>query len=197
MKLVKLSSKSERCSIPVVAQEDAQTTTTVPSFGEQDVGQEQEEIVQQGTVTSEPDPVPGHEQHQYANILPIREDGSVYSGVLTFTASRPVEVVVLNIQNLNSTEQQMLNATTDEFGTLLTAQLPDQINVAVNLITPDYGTSPVPTASIPFLGNGLLFHTLSGEPFTANYALHVRVLPSEMVNTIRDLPETQATAATP
>src|ERR671916_2778329 len=47
----------------------------------------QERIVRQGTVTSAPEPTPGHEGHQYATVLPLRQDGSIYSGVLTYTAS--------------------------------------------------------------------------------------------------------------
>ena len=67
------------------AQEPEQATTattTTPSLPPQEGGggevQVLEEIVLQGTVTSEPDPVPGHEQHDRAEILPLRQDGSVY-----------------------------------------------------------------------------------------------------------------------
>jgi hypothetical protein len=177
----------------VNAQEEAgQTTTTSPLSQQEDGGglqQVQEEIVLQGTVTSEPDPVPGHEQHDRAEVLPLRQDGSVYVGTLTFTASEPVDVVLLNIQNLNDTEQQTINATTDDFGTLLTARLPDGTNIAINLITPDYGTTAVPTTSLPFVGNGLWLHTTTGEPFIANYAVYARVLPAGTANTISELPE--------
>ena len=40
-------------------------------------------IVQQGIVTSSTDPLPGHEAHQSATILRLRDDNAVYSGVLT------------------------------------------------------------------------------------------------------------------
>ena len=39
-----------------------------------------ERIVRQGTITSIQDPLPGHEGHQAAVILPLRQYGSVYSG---------------------------------------------------------------------------------------------------------------------
>jgi hypothetical protein len=183
------------------AQELGQTTITTPPLPQQEEGGDvqqvqEEEIVLQGTVTSEPDPVPGHEQHDRAEILPLRQDGSVYVGTLTFTASEPVDVVLLNIQNLNDTEQQTINATTDDFGTLLTALLPDGTNIAINLITPDYGTTAVPTTSLPFVGNGLWLHTTTGEPFIANYAVYARVLPGETANTISELPETASPAGT-
>src|SRR5919106_785417 len=97
----------------------------------------QERIVRQGTVTSGPEPTPGHEGHQYATVLPLRQDGSIYSGVLTYTASVPVEVVVLNVQTLNATERAILNATDGEdgFGTLLTTPLDNETSIAITVIT--------------------------------------------------------------
>src|ERR671914_138694 len=156
----------------------------------------QERIVNQGTVTSGPEPNPGHEGHQYATILPLTEEGSVYSGVLTYTASVPVEVVVLNVQTLNETERSILNVTDDEedgFGTLLTTPLDNETSLAFNIITPTYGDTPVPSASIPFAGNALWLHTIDGTPFVANYAVSAQVLPTETQNNISNV--TLATAA--
>ncbi len=145
----------------------------------------QERIVRQGTVTSAPEPTPGHEGHQYATVLPLREDGSVYTGVVTYTASVPVEVVVLNVQTLNETERAVLNATADDgFGTLLTTPLDNETSIAISVITPPYGDTPVPSASIPFTGNALWLHTLDGTPFVANYAVSAQVLPAETQNVI-------------
>ena len=148
---------------------------------------QQGRIVQQGTATSQTDPLPGHEGHQYVEILPLMQDGSVYSGVLTYTATEPVEVVIPNVQNLNETEQATLNTTDDEeaaFGTLLTSQLDNQTSIAITLITPPYGETPVPSASIPFTGNALWLHTLDGTPFVASYAVSAQVVPAEMQNNI-------------
>ena len=144
----------------------------------------QERIVRQGTITSIQDPLPGHEEHQAAILLPLRQDGSIYSGVLTYTASAPVEVVIADVQTLNATEQSMLNATEDGFGTLLTSPLDNQTSIAITIITPPYGDTPVPSASIPFAGNALWLHTLDGTPFVANYAVSAQVLPAETQNSI-------------
>src|SRR5918996_1206890 len=146
----------------------------------------QERIVNQGTVTSQPEPTPGHEEHQFATILPLTQEGSIYSGVLTYTASAPVEVVVLNVQTLNETEQSILNVTEDDdgFGTILTSQLDNQTSLAINIITPPYGDTPVPSASIPFAGNAVWLHTIDGTPFVASYAVSAQVLPAETQNTI-------------
>ena len=164
-------------------QEDGGGATT----GQQGGGQER--IVRQGTVTSQQEPTPGHEGHQYSSILPLREDGSIYSGVLTYTASVPVEVVVLNVQTLNETEQSILNVTEDDdgFGTILTTPLDNQTSIAISVITPTYGDTPVPSASIPFAGNALWLHTLDGTPFVANYAVSAQVLPAETQNVISNV----------
>src|SRR5215210_2269718 len=159
-------------------QQDGGGATT----GQQGGGQER--IVRQGTITSIQDPIPGHEEHQAAILLPLRQDGSIYSGVLTYTASAPVEVIVANVQTLNETEQSMLNVTEDGFGTLLTSPLDNQTSIAITIITPPYGDTPVPSASIPFAGNALWLHTLDGTPFVANYAVSAQVLPAETQNSI-------------
>src|ERR687894_558209 len=174
-------------------EEQQQGGDTTGQQGGQEGGQER--IVRQGTVTSGPEPTPGHEGHQYATVLPLRQDGSIYSGVLTYTASVPVEVVVLNVQTLNETERSMLNATGEEdgFGTLLTTPLDNETSIAITVITPPYGDTPVPSASIPFTGNALWLHTLDGTPFVANYAVSAQVLPSETQNDISNA--TLATAA--
>src|SRR5829696_894644 len=161
-------------------QQDGGGATT----GQQGGGGGQERIVRQGTITSIQDPLPGHEEHQAAILLPLRQDGSIYSGVLTYTASAPVEVVIADVQTLNETEQSMLNVTEDGFGTLLTSPLDNQTSIAITLITPPYGDTPVPSASIPFAGNALWLHTLDGTPFVANYAVSAQVLPAETQNSI-------------
>jgi hypothetical protein len=53
---------------PVLAQE-------APAIGDK--------IVQQGTVSSDVDPLKGHEGHQAAVILPPRNDSALYTGTLT------------------------------------------------------------------------------------------------------------------
>jgi hypothetical protein len=150
--------------------------------------------VQIGTVTSSPVPLPGLEGEQRATILPLTQDGSIYSGVLTYTASEPVNVVILNIQNLNETERALLNATGDdaELGPLLTAQLDNQTSIAITQITPQYGDSPAPSASIPFAGNAVWLHTAEDTPFSATYAVSAQTQQAETMNNISNLTATAA-----
>ena len=156
-------------------------------------GQQGGRIVEQGTVTSSPVPLPGLEEQQRATILPLRQDGSIYTGVLTFTATEPVNVVVLNMQTLNETERAILNATEDgDLGTLTTAPLNNDTSLVISSITPSYGDSGSPSASIPFAGNALWLHTPGGAPFAASYAVSAQVLQAETMNNINNV--TTATA---
>jgi hypothetical protein len=143
---------------------------TVVSAPHTSFAQTPAQFFQQGTVVSNPDPLPGHEHHQVAMILPPRNDGEIYSGVLTFTATKKVEVVVLHVLS-NKT------AIPSQFGEILSAPLPpdNKTKVAITLITPDYGTSPVASASIPFTGNAIALHTLSGDTFAATYSVAYQI----------------------
>jgi len=162
----------------------------------QSVTQQQEGVatIHQGIITSSQNPLPGLEEEQRATILPFRQDGSIYTGVLTFTATEPVDVVILNMQTLNETERSILNATEDaEFGTLPASQLDDQTSLVITSITPTYGDSPSPSASIPFAGNALWLLTPDGTPFAASYAVSAEVLPSEIMNNMSSPVETTDT----
>ena len=156
--------------------------------------EEEKVMIRQGIVTSSPDPLPGHEEQQMATILPFRQDGSLYSGVLTYTATEPVEVAILNMQTFNETEQATLDVTPEDsqFGTLLT-QLDNQTSIATSYITPPYADSPAPSASIPFAGNAVWLHTSDGTPFAASYTVSAEVLPSEINNNVSSTIGTTAT----
>lgn len=137
----------------LIANAQPEQLTTNQTFTQQE---EEKVAIRQGIVTSSLDPLPGHEEQQMATVLPFRQDGSTYSGVLTYTATEPVEVAILNMGTFNETEQVTLDVTPEdsEFGTLL-IQLDNQTNIAISYITPPYGDSPAPSASIPFVGNAL------------------------------------------
>src|SRR5215207_8312583 len=134
-------------------------------------------FVRQGTVASGQDPLPGHESHELAFVLPPRSDGGVYSGVLTYTASKPVEVMVLhNYDPQNST------AIPEEYGTELTSPLPGGGgNIAITLFQPPYDAG-INAASVPFAGNGLALHTLEDDPFTATYTVNAFATQPENAN---------------
>jgi hypothetical protein len=120
-------------------------------------------IILQKTVVSDTDPLPGHSAHQLVMALPPRSDGKVWVGTVTWTASKPVEVVVL--QNYNSS----VTGADAAHGQPLTAPFGNGA-VAISLIKTPSGT-PVASGTMPFAGNAIAFHTLSGDKFTVTYTV--------------------------
>src|ERR671910_1958226 len=123
-------------------------------------------FVRQGTVASFSSQIAGPEGN-IAFILPPRNDGGVYSGVLTYTASKPVGVAVLhNYDPQNST------AIPEEYGTEFTSPIPGGAgNIAISLFQPPYENA-VNAASVPFTGNALALHTTEEGPFTATFTVN-------------------------
>jgi hypothetical protein len=121
---------------------------------------------QSGTVTSAPSPLPGREDEESAMILAPTPRGDIYAGQITYTASEPVQVAVLQMQDLNATERQIVNATDSPFGTLPTTQLDNNTSVVVTLIG-----APADSGSVWFAGNAVLLHSTDGTPFVATYTL--------------------------
>jgi hypothetical protein len=133
-------------------------------------GAQPQKIVQQGIVTSSTDPLPGHEAHQSAVILRLRNDNSVYDGTLTFTASKPVEVQILH-RSLNSTTPTI----PEGFGTLNVLPLPgNEGSVTISNIIPEYPEGSF-VASVPFSGNAISLHNINGEPFVASYSVAANI----------------------
>jgi hypothetical protein len=116
-------------------------------------------------VASGPDPLPGHQGHQAAIILPPRTDGKLWVGTVTWTSSKPVELVVLH---------GYTNVTADSaHGVPLIANPPTGA-VAITLITPSQfapASDPIPSGTTPFVGSAVAFHTLSGAKFTVTYSV--------------------------
>jgi hypothetical protein len=117
----------------------------------------------QKTGVSSTDPLPGHSAHQLVMALPPRSDGKVWVGTVTWTASKPVEVVVLHNYNSSITGADAAH------GQPLTAPFGNGA-VAISLIKTPSGT-PVASGAMPFAGNALAFHTLSGDKFTVTYTV--------------------------
>lgn len=111
-----------------------------------------------GTITSKDDPVQvtGLEQSYY--IFPVENNSKIYSGILTFTSSKPVQLQSINILTLNNTLKLPI-----QFGTLYTFPLNKTI-----IITSDLFDVPKVTGSVTFSGNSLRF--ITNEPFLLTYS---------------------------
>jgi hypothetical protein len=156
-----------------------------PADGQQEEGK----IIRQGIATSSPDPLPGHEEHQGVVILRLREDNAVYSGTLTFTATRPVEVQVLH-RNMTTTNTTGLNIAED-FGTLSLLPLPGgNGQVTISSIVPDFPEEATTfSASVPFSGNSIALHNFDGEPFVVTYTVTSDILgPAERADSVSTQP---------
>lgn len=138
-----------------------------------------QKTIRDGVISSVQDPLQGHEGHQVAVILPPLNDSSVYSGTLTFTATKPVEVQVYHhISNVGN-----ITDLTEQSGQILTSPLGNS-RIVISLIKPEYGEAGQFSGSLPFAGKALALHTSSREPFFAAYTVdaeidEVREAPTE------------------
>jgi hypothetical protein len=138
-------------------------------------------IAWQGTVSSFKDPLKGHESHQVAVILPPREDQAVYSGVISFIASKPVEVVTLHDYTLGNM------TIPDKFGVVMKAPTPwrEGGEVATAMMALDYPkNTPTFSANVPFVGNALALHTTNGDQFVGTYTVVAQVLKANTMNNV-------------
>ena len=128
-------------------------------------------------------------QHQTLNILLHRDDGASYKGVLTFTATEPVDIGIGHGVPLdNSTFSQIELEELDELFTV-THNDKGELGVpgivsAPSRITPDYGINPPYfSASIPFVGSSRFLSTMSGEydPFVAVYEVSAEIIQPQHV----------------
>ena len=135
----------------------------------------------QNTSMSEPAPnAPLNNQtlpHQIVVALPIRQDGKIWTGTVTFTASKPIEVEVEHKYN-------RYNITLDaKHGEPYHAKWFDGTNIALSTMTMFTNTpvavtnTPISTGSFTFTGSALVFHKTDGVPFTVTYTLGVVANP--------------------
>jgi len=124
-------------------------------------GEQPTPFVTQNTTKSMQDPLPGHESHQIVIAAPPRDDGKIFSGIASFTASQPVEVVMLHMY------QPVANSS--DTGEPLNAPFGDG-KVAISLMK-QFTDSPVNAGSFVFAGNALAFHNLEGKPFVITYTI--------------------------
>lgn len=130
------------------------------------------EIVIQNTSMSAPAPVrhPGQPSHEVVFALPLRNDGKIWSGTVTFTASKPIEVEVLHTYspkvNPDSVHGKPYNAVLPGNNSIAITHLRNLVDIPIEI----NGTG-ISSGTLDFVGNALLFHKTSGEPFTVTYTI--------------------------
>lgn len=163
------------------------TTTTTTNNHQQDA---EKTILRQGIVTSS-QARPNDTAH-VAVILPHRDDGKSYTGVLTFSASQPVGIGLL--QKLSIDNKTLSAIDFKKYGKSIPMWIRDivphhklnqtglQVIAGIN---PNYGTStPFYSASIPFVASGVALWSQSGTPFLASYQVFAKLMQPEIVNNI-------------
>jgi hypothetical protein len=125
-----------------------------------------------GTVSSNPDVFHNSGLEQSFFIFPVKNESTTYSGVLTFTSSKPVQIQSLNILTINNSLKLPV-----QFGTLYTFPLNNTAVIPTNLLD-----EPKNAGSVQFSGNGL--RIITNEPFLVSYSFSGKVFHSLMNNNI-------------
>jgi len=143
-----------------------QTASQGPAVGQS--------FVWQGTKSSQVSPLAIHKGKEYvAAVLIPRGDNAVYSGVLTYTASKGVNVEIWHAFKPGNTT----SLASKSFGTLKTADY-NGMPVAVVDLSPS-GAS----GSVPFSGNAVVLHATS--PFTVTYTVNAVAQPAKTINNVQ------------
>jgi hypothetical protein len=120
----------------------------------------------QKTAISTVDTLSGHEMHQAVIVLPQRTDGKIWVGTLSWSASKPVEVRLLQNYDANVKPDAA-------HGKPVTAPFA-QGESAISLLLQTNGAGTVPSyyaGSMNFAASQVAFHTLGGIPFTVTYTI--------------------------
>ena len=130
--------------------------------------------------TGAPAKAPGQAvPHQTVFALPIRNDSKVWSGKVTFVASKPIEIEVIHRYNPTQEidSQHGLTPIAVINGTRITYS-----HMESNIVESDYvsGDIPISSGTFDFIGDSLVFHKRSGEPFTVTYTLEAYARPLTM-----------------
>lgn len=157
------------------------------SAGKSNVPIENNNVLLRGIISSEPGQ-PEQLKVQRTIILPHRQDGKDYTGLLTFTATKPVEVLFGHRLFIDNKTLSSLDA--KKFGNLFLVT-PIHPNVgyvlsAPTVIKPNYNGSAPPyyAASLPFVASSVVLRTLGGIPFIAVYEVNAHIGQPQGINNV-------------
>jgi hypothetical protein len=114
---------------------------------------EMSDTVMTGTLDSMLDPGIGHETHQLAIILPPSE--KTYSGILTYSASEPIQLVALHGPLAEGEDTGQAIWTPD-----------GETKFALTFVDPETNMG-----MWAFAGNALAVHTMNEDQFTVSYSV--------------------------
>src|SRR5918994_5107935 len=160
----------------LVESANAQSALDSLVAGREEEEEEEEVFIAQNTSMSAQAPVrhPGQPPHEVVFALPLRDDGKIWSGRVTFTASKPIEAEILHIYN----PQQPID---EKHGEPYHAILPGNRGVAISHLRDlvdvpiEINGTGISSGAFEFEGSTLVFHKTSGEPFTVTYTVNAVV----------------------
>jgi hypothetical protein len=115
--------------------------------------------------------------HQIVVALPLRQDGKIWTGTVTFTASKPIEIEVEHKYNPRVIPDARHGAPYNA------RWIDNTTQIALSTITTFSNTpvtvtnTPISTGSLAFAGSALVFHKTDGIPFTVTYTVDARAKP--------------------
>lgn len=136
-------------------------------------------IVEQRTEMSIPAPVrhPGQPLHEVVFALPLRDDGKIWSGKATFTASNPIEVEVLHPyepkEEVDTVHGEPYHAILPGNKSITITHLRNLVDVPIEI----NGTG-ISSGTLEFVGSALVFHKITGQPFTVTYSIDAVAKPT-------------------
>lgn len=163
------------------AHAQANTTSSTPSTPRSAATQQQVRVGQtvnwQGTVSSIPSPLAGHTRDNVAIVLPLRNDGGLYTGVITFTASKGVQVQVWNVLSGVSPTTTIGR----DFGELAISPSPNGKGFVATTEVGGGGRGDT-SGSVPFTGNAIAL--VGRSPFIATYSLTAQATAGKVTNNL-------------
>jgi hypothetical protein len=115
--------------------------------------------------------------HQIVVALPLRNDGKIWTGTVTFTASKPIEIEVEHKYNPKVIPDTRHGAPyhgiwIDNTTSIALSTMTMFSNTPVTITN-----SPISTGSVAFTGSALVFHKTDGIPFTVTYTIDAVAKP--------------------
>ena len=174
------------------AHAQANATSSTPSTPRSAGTQQQVRVGQtvnwQGTVSSIPSPLAGHTRDNVAIVLPLRNDGGLYTGVITFTASKGVQVQVWNV--LTGVSPTITIGR--DFGELAISPSPNGKGFVATTEVGGGGRGDT-SGSVPFTGNAVAL--VGRSPFIATYSLTAQATAGKVTNNLTSATALAAAAA--
>jgi hypothetical protein len=154
-------------------------TTPTPTSGTQQPPRPGQTVNWQGTVSSIPSPLAGHTRENVAIVLPLRNDGGLYTGVITFTASKSARVQVWNTLTGVAPGQPI----GEDFGSIAISPSPNGRGfIATSDVSTGGGGRQGNSGSVPFAGNALAL--VADDPFIATYSVTAQATAGRVVNNL-------------